>query len=49
MTEITRPHGGRNWTADETACQSLGMAAANLTLVKRRHVDFQRVRSAICL
>ncbi len=48
MTLLTRPHAGRNWTARETACQSLGMTAADPLLAKRRHVDFLRVRSAIC-
>jgi hypothetical protein len=49
MTHLTCPHAGRNWTARETACQSSGMAAADPLLVMRRHVDFLRVRSAICL
>lgn len=48
MTHLTRPHAGRNWTVRETACQSSGMSAADPLLAKRRHVDFLRVRSAIC-
>jgi hypothetical protein len=52
MTAVIRntvPHAGRGWTIPETACQSQGMSAANPMLVMRRHVDFLRVRSAICL
>jgi len=48
MTLLTCPHAGRNWTAPETSCQSLGMTVADPLLVMRRHVDFLRVRSAIC-
>ncbi len=48
MTLLTRPYAGRNWTVRKTSCQSLGMTAADPLLAKRRHVDFLRVRSAIC-
>ncbi len=48
MTHVTRPHAGRNWTVRETACHPSGMNAADPLLAKRRHVDFLRVRSAIC-
>ncbi|MXQ66235.1 hypothetical protein GQ466_19635 [Actinomadura rayongensis] len=49
MTLLTRPHSGHNWTVDGSACQSRRMTAADPLLVMRRHVDFLRVRSAICL
>ncbi len=49
MRLLTRPHSGHNWTVSGRACQSSGMTAADPLLVMRRHVDFLRVRSAICL
>lgn len=48
MTHLTRPHAGRDWTAPEASCNSSIMTAADPLLAKRRHVDFLRVRSAIC-
>ncbi len=48
MTHLTCPYIGRGWTGRETSCQSLSMTAADPLLAKRRHVDFLRVRSAIC-
>jgi len=49
MTLLTCPHAGRNWTVRETGRHNVRMTAADPLLVMRRHVDFLRVRSAICL
>jgi hypothetical protein len=38
-----------SWTAGSVRCDPAGMGVTDPLLVVRRHVDFQRIRSAICL
>ena len=51
MTErrrARRPAGDAAWTSGLVTCDPVDMSVTDPLLVVRRHVDFLRVRSAIC-